>query len=112
MDSDCAVRSDEDGADDEAETSRRRCSTPISSASSASIDVGMWVNVRWVVVPSYSSARPHPACEKAYITDLLDGKVGICGNTSISPTPLGSNIHNDHHRSRAESLEQFRNLQI
>jgi hypothetical protein len=52
VDSDWAVRSDEDGADDEADTSRRRCSTPISSASSASIDVGIWVNVRWVVVPS------------------------------------------------------------
>ena len=112
MDSDWAVRSDEDGADDEADTSLRRCSTPISSASSASIDVGIWVNVRWVVVPSCPLARPHPACRKAYITDLLDGKVGVCGNTSISPTSLRPDVHNDHHRSRAESFKQFCNLQI
>lgn len=40
-----------DDADAE-EISRKRCSTPISSASSASIEVGIWVNVRCVAVPS------------------------------------------------------------
>lgn len=33
--------------------SRRRCSTPISSASSASITDGVWTKVLDVVVPSY-----------------------------------------------------------
>lgn len=33
--------------------SRRRCSTPISSASSASIMEGVWTKVLAVVVPSY-----------------------------------------------------------
>jgi hypothetical protein len=36
---DWAVRSEEEAADDAEATSRRRCSTPISSASSASIEV-------------------------------------------------------------------------
>ena len=40
VDRDWVVRSDEEGAEDEEEISRSRCSTPISSASSASIDVG------------------------------------------------------------------------
>lgn len=47
------MRSEEDGAEEEEEISRKRCSTPISSASSASIVVGTWVKVRWVAVPSY-----------------------------------------------------------
>jgi hypothetical protein len=41
VDSDWAVRRDEEGAEDDEATSRRRCSTPISSASSASIEVGI-----------------------------------------------------------------------
>lgn len=52
VESDWAVRSEDEGALDEDEMSRRRCSTPISSASSASMEVGTWVKVRWVAVPS------------------------------------------------------------
>ena len=39
--------------------SRSRCSTPISSASSASMADGTWRNVFRVSVPSYSKIRFH-----------------------------------------------------
>jgi hypothetical protein len=51
--SDWVVRREVEVVDEEEEMSRRRCSTPISSASSASMEVGTCVKVRWVAVPSY-----------------------------------------------------------
>jgi hypothetical protein len=59
----------------------------------------------------FISSSPIPR-SPAYITNLFNGKVGICRNTGISPTSLCPHIHNDHNRSRAESLEQFRDFQI
>lgn len=57
VESDWVVKRDDDGAPPEFATSRSKCSTPISSASSASIDVGTWVKVRCVAVPSYTNSQ-------------------------------------------------------
>jgi hypothetical protein len=49
LDRDCVVRREVEleGSDvEDDEISRSRCSTPISSASSASMEVGTWVKVR------------------------------------------------------------------
>jgi len=45
--------------------SRRRCSTPISSASSASIAEGAWRNVLRVSVPSYIGIEDEGKAEEA-----------------------------------------------
>jgi hypothetical protein len=62
--------------------------------------------------PTSQLSHSSTGCLAAYITDLLDGKIGIGGNTSISPSSFRSDIHNNHDRSRTESLEQFRDFQI
>jgi hypothetical protein len=112
VESDWAVRREEEGTVDEEATSRSKCSTPISSASSASIEVGIWVNVRCVVVPSWYISLRKQQHDLAYISNLFYCKVGICGDTCISPSSCCPNVHNHHHRSWAESLEQFRDFQI
>ncbi len=69
--------------------SRRRCSTPISSASSASIMEGVCMKVLVVVVPSYDSRidvsvgvwgdeKERMNEWEMYVFDLLNGKVCIC----------------------------------
>ena len=66
--------------------SRSRCSTPISSASSASIVDGVCTNVFAVVVPSYfkSAYLRHPSLHHApYIFDLFHRKVRIRRHTNI-----------------------------
>lgn len=47
-----------------------------------------------------------------HIADLLDGEVGVSGDTGVTPTSAGSHIHNYHHWPRAEPLEQLRDLQV
>lgn len=126
VDSDWAVRRDDEGADEDEATSRSRCSTPISSASSASIDVGICVNVRCVVVPScakgsalspyFDLLRQAGQGEKekrsTHIADLLDGKVGIGGDTRISSSTTSPHIDNDHDWPGAETFKQLGDFQI
>jgi hypothetical protein len=47
--------------------SRRRCSTPISSASSASMADGAWRNVLRVSVPSCTENRYYEHKERIYV---------------------------------------------
>lgn len=69
--------------------SRRRCSTPISSASSASMRDGVWTKVLVVVVPSYSVilalmiARNNDPSVRTHIFDLFNGKVGVCWHANF-----------------------------
>jgi hypothetical protein len=108
--------------------SRRRCSTPISSASSASMADGAWRNVLRVSVPSCREDRYYEYKERIYmyvrwqwrggvsaldnahthIFDLFHSKVGISRNADR----LRSHIDYDHHGPRNVPLEQFVNLQI
>lgn len=112
------MRRDEEGAEEDEATSRSKCSTPISSASSASIDVGICVNVRCVVVPSCEATCQRRTfltglhLPKTHISDLLNCKVGVGGDTRIAPATTRSDIHNHHHGSRTEPLKQLRDLQI
>lgn len=45
---------------------------------------------------------------KAYILDLIDGKVRICGNTGL----LWLDINNDQQRVRCVALEELVDLEI
>lgn len=89
--------------------SRRRCSTPISSASSASMMEGVWTKVLEVAVPSWvvlasssnssqrTSRRKHPQRLKAptpseatvyrngvtHVLDLFHGKVSVCRHANL-----------------------------
>lgn len=71
--------------------SRKRCSTPISSASSASIIDGVCTKVLVVVVPSYKqeislakAVLQHvETIPIAYIFDFFHRKVGICGHADF-----------------------------
>lgn len=47
-----------------------------------------------------------------HIPDLLDREIRIRGNTRIAPSTTCSHINNDHHGSRAKSLEQLGDFQI
>jgi hypothetical protein len=101
--------------------SRRRCSTPISSASSASMADGACRNVLRVSVPSCRQDSYYANKERIYayvrwalddarthIFDLFHGKVGIRRNADR----LRSHVDYDHHRSRNVALEQLINFQI
>lgn len=68
--------------------SLRRCSTPISSASSASIMEGVCTKVFVVVVPSWyqsvsTSTKSIEGIYYTYILDLLDSEVGIRWHTDF-----------------------------
>jgi len=75
--------------------SLNRCSTPISSASSASMIEGVCTKVLDVVVPSWRQtlAKVHYKARSGnpYIFDLLNRKVCICRYTSL----LRLNIDNN-----------------
>lgn len=89
--------------------SRRRCSTPISSASSASIADGTCRNVLRVSVPSYTilgSARYMKGT--AHIFDLLDGEICVRWDSN----GLWSDIDDDHHRSGNKSFEELVDLLV
>ena len=101
--------------------SRRRCSTPISSASSASMADGAWRNVLRVSVPScrqdrcyeykeriYMYVRWAPNDARTHIFDLFHSEVGIRRNADR----LWSHVDYDHHGSCNVPLEQFVDLQI
>ena len=91
--------------------SRKRCSTPISSASSASIAEGTCRNVFLVSEPSYIiivKTENQSSGESTYVFDLLDGKVGI----SRDSNGLLPNVHNDHDRSCNVPFEQIVNLLV
>jgi hypothetical protein len=125
---------------EEEATSRKRCSTPISSASSASMDVGTCVNVRWVAVPSCDCqftrvekeqwALPLSApgyrvvlsslnstdCKQngvmTYITDLFHRKVRIRRDPRLAPPARAPRIHNHHHRALAEPAKELCDFQV
>lgn len=69
--------------------SRRRCSTPISSASSASMTDGVCTNVLAVVDPSlivsahWGYRGDSGGGGQSYISDLFYGEICICGDSYI-----------------------------
>lgn len=103
--------------------SRRRCSTPISSASSASIIEGVWTNVLDVVVPSCQFGkhykrfhvwwsqrlwRPHYRARHTYVLDLLHCKVSIRRYTNL----FWLYVYDDQQRVWCVALEQLVDLQV
>lgn len=90
--------------------SRRRCSTPISSASSASMVEGVCTNSLDVVEPSWPcqhASHRHPS-PSTHISDLLNRKVCIRRH----PHLFRLHIDNDEKRIWCVSFEQLVDSQI
>jgi hypothetical protein len=61
------------------------------------------------------NARTHTRARtlhNTHIPDLLDREIRIRRYARISPSATSSHIHNDHHWSRAETLEELGDFQI
>ena len=92
--------------------SRRRCSTPISSASSASITEGVCMKVLEVVVPSCNPPGQHIAPTWKYrmtnIFDLFNRKISIGRYADF----FGLDIYNNKQWIGCVAFEKFIDLKI
>ena len=91
--------------------SRSKCSTPISSASSASIVEGVCTKVLVVVVPSYQTLAKKSILQpfgRKYIFYFLDSKVCIRRNANF----LRLYVDDNEERVRCVALEELVDLKI
>lgn len=56
--------------------------------------------------------RKRPLRRSSVVADLLNGEVGVGRDASVSASSVRTNVDDHHHRSRAETLEQLRDLEV
>lgn len=62
------------------------------------------MKVFWVAVPSYGKGTSEPVVDSqverevfTHVSDLLNRKVRICRNTSVTPSTRRPDVDNHHH---------------